>query len=228
MTETVDRLAMAAEADGLMVLGGLVAASGPIPSAPDGTRTLVLIGWGGGGNWQTFQASPEFVDGLPDPLDRWTKRVVDPIAGPFNARPLYPSEGPPWYPFQACALAAGIAYRSPIGLLIHPRYGLWHSYRAALALPDELALEPVTPEASPCDSCSDRPCLSACPIGAYRADGFDVQACRAHVGAESGVACRDDGCFSRNACPVGVEWHNSSDQIRFHQRAFLASAIASA
>lgn len=228
MIDAIDRLTVAIEAEGLMVLGGLSTASGPIPGAPDGTRTLILVGWGGGQNWPIFAASSEFGDGLPDPLDRWTKRVVDRIAEPFEAQPLYPSDGPPWYPFQAWALAAGIGFRSPIGLLIHPKYGLWHSYRAALAFTDAFALDPVTPGASPCDSCLDRPCLSACPIGAYRPDGFDVLGCRTHVGSDPGVACRDDGCFSRNACPVGIEWRNSSDQIRFHQRAFLASEIASA
>lgn len=220
-------IAMAVDAAGFAVLGRLGGEDAAISTAPAGTRTLLLIGWGGGARWPLFQASPEYADGKADPLDRWTKRIVDRLAAELAARPLYPSDGPPWYPFQSWAIAAGVAYPSPIGLLIHPTYGLWHSYRAALAFERDVAVATRAPEASPCDTCIAQPCLSACPIGAYGPDRFDVTACRTHVASRSGEACLNGGCIARDACPVGREWRNSSDQIRFHQRAFVASSLGS-
>lgn len=213
--------------EGLTVLGGLSGNVGSIPGAPDGTRSLALLGWAGGDQWPIFAASPEYSDGRPHPLDRWTKRIVDRLAGDLGAQALYPSDGPPWYPFQRWAMAAGIGFPSPIGLLIHPRFGLWHSYRAALAFSEETAV-PFGPPASgvnPCETCIDRPCLTTCPVGAYGPERFDVRGCRAHVAGPSGDLCRTEGCLARNACPVGLEWRNSPAQIRFHQDAFLKSDL---
>lgn len=221
-------IAAAVDKAGFIVLGRLGDTHPALSSAPEGTQMLLLIGWGGGGRWSLFQASPEYGDGQPDPLDRWTKRVVDALARQLGARPLYPSDGPPWYPFQSWAMATGTAYPSPVGLLIHPTFGLWHSYRAALAFERDLAVELAPSGPSPCVTCAAQPCLSACPIDAYGPDRFDVTACRTYVASATGRACLEGGCFVRDACPVGREWRNSEDQIRFHQRAFARSSLASA
>ena len=56
----------------------------------------------------------------------------------------------------------------------HPELGLWHAYRGALAFAERLALAPVEPVASPCDDCAGKPCLAACPVGAFAASRYDV------------------------------------------------------
>ncbi len=219
-------IAPVVDAAGFIVLGRLGDDHAGLASAPEGTQTLILIGWGGGERWPLFQASPEYGDGRPDPLDRWTKRVVDDLAARLGARPLYPSDGPPWFPFQSWALAAGVAYPSPIGLLIHPIYGLWHSYRAALVFERDVTVDFGPTQPVPCATCIAQPCLSACPIDAYGPNRFDVAACRTYVASEPKRQCLDGGCGARNACPVGREWRNSDDQIRFHQRAFALKSLA--
>lgn len=216
-------IAATVDAAGFVVLGRLGDGHATLSSAPEGTRTLLLIGWGGGSRWPLFRSSPEYHDGRPDPLDRWTQRIVDDLSATLGAHPLYPSDGPPWYPFQSWAVAAGVAYPSPIGLLIHPVYGLWHSYRAALAFERDVAVDLPAAGPSPCTTCMTQPCLSSCPIDAYGPNRFDAARCRTHVGSELGRSCLFDGCLARNACPVGSKWRNSDDQIRFHQRAFLQS-----
>ena len=209
---------------GIMVLGGFHPPEQDAPEVPDGVATLMLIGWAGPAPWALFAASAEMADGAPDPLDRWTRRIVDALAQEFGARALYPFGGPPWQPFQAWALAAGIAHKSPIGLLIHPRYGLWHNYRAALGFPTAVTLPPREAASSPCDTCATQPCLSACPVDAFSATGFAVDACRTHVRG-AGSPCRDNGCLARDACPVGRQWRYSPEQVAFHQRAFLGPAL---
>jgi epoxyqueuosine reductase QueG len=105
-------------------------------------------------------------------------------------------------------------------MLIHPRIGLWHAWRGVLAFAERLALAPVEPVASPCDGCAAKPCLTACPVGAFTASGYDVAACVAHLDSGSGGACLAGGCLARLACPVGSEHRYAPPAAAFHMAAF--------
>ena len=182
--------------------------------------TLVLLGVTGDIGWSGFAASPEAADGMADPLDRWSRRVIDALAARVGGTALYPFGGPPWHPFQRWAMRAEPVHPSPLGILIHPDWGLWHSYRGALALPERLALPPPDLRASPCADCTARPCLGACPVGAFTASGYDVAGCAAHIAAPVGAECMSEGCRARHACPVGVAHRHAAAQAGFHMRAF--------
>ncbi|MBV9914409.1 MAG: hypothetical protein JOZ93_17655, partial [Sinobacteraceae bacterium] len=127
--------------------------------------TLVMIGFTSVGHWQSFANSPEYRDGRADPLDRWSRRVIDALAGELGGRALYPFGGPPWWPFQRWARRALALHVSPLGVLIDPIFGLWHSYRGALALTTEVALPTPVPWQNPCEHCQAKPCLHTCPVG---------------------------------------------------------------
>jgi hypothetical protein len=116
---------------------------------------------------------------------------------------------------------------SPIGLLIHETFGLWHAYRGGLSLSERIALPPAEPRARPCDRCADQPCLSACPVQAFRAGSFDLDACVGHVLSAAGTDCRENGCRARRACPIGPQFRYVPEQARFHMRAFLRSVTGS-
>ena len=94
---------------------------GPGDGAPEGTGTLVLLGPAGPEFWQAFRGSAELADGGPDPLDRWSARVIGGLADALGAVALFPFGGPPWRPFTAWARASGEAWVSPVGLLVHAR-----------------------------------------------------------------------------------------------------------
>ena len=190
----------------------------PVPAA-----TLVLLGWIGGEGWRTFADSPEAGDGACNPLDRWSRRVIDGIAAALDATPLYPFAGPPWLPFQRWAQRGDQVFVSPLGILIHPDWGLRHSYRGALAFRECLDLEPAPRRLSPCESCADKPCLTRCPVSAFSGDGYDVARCRTHLSSPAGAACMEGGCLARNACPIGTPHRYGSAQAAFHMRAFLGS-----
>ena len=100
-----------------------------------------------------------------------------------------PSAARHYWPFQQWARRAEPVHPSPIGILIHPRYGLWHSYRGALAFRQALPFPEPAAIPSPCDSCRERWCLKACPVGAFSSAGYDVAACVAHVKSASGADC---------------------------------------
>ncbi len=200
------------------------------PRAEDGIAgaALVLLGFAGNIGWAAFAASPEAGDGAPDPLDRWSRRVIDALAASLSGTALYPFDGPPWHPFQHWAQRAEPVHPSPLGILIHPDWGLWHSYRGAIALAEWIDLPPPDPRPSPCDTCETRPCLSACPVGAFGAAGYDVGGCAAHIASVAGNDCMASGCAARRACPVGAAHRYGAAQAGFHMRAFRASRASSA
>jgi hypothetical protein len=185
--------------------------------------TIALVGLAGRRGWAAFSGSPEAQDGVADPLDRWSRRVVDTLAAELGARALYPFGGPPHRPFQRWARRAQPMHPSPLGLLIHRRDGLWRGYRGALAFAERLAIPRRRAAASPCEACVARPCLSACPVGAFASDGYDVGACASHLRRPEGRACMEGGCLARRACPVGAERAHEPTQAAFHMRAFLAA-----
>ena len=184
------------------------------------TGTVVLVGFTGSVQWPAFAASVEARDGLSHPLDRWSERVVGRLAAEFGAHAAYPS-GTPALPFQQLAMRCEAVHPSPVGLLIHPQWGLWHAYRGALILPGRLALPASPVQASPCATCAGRPCLSGCPVAAFGATGFDLPACVAHVTTPAGGACIERGCRAREACPVGAEHRYLPAQMRFHMQAYV-------
>ena len=176
-----------------------------VPDFSDDTpvATLVLIGWTGGQQWPAFAASSEFRDGRPHPLDRWSRRWIDAAAAALDAIAYYPFGGPPHHDFPRWALRAEPVARSPIGLLIHPKWGLWHAWRGALGFRQHLPLTEIANEPAPCERCADLPCLTSCPVAAFSPDGrYDVAACHAYLREPAGEACLASSCAARRTCPV--------------------------
>jgi hypothetical protein len=238
-----DQLCRRAAAIGLAVRGAFHPAPGEL-SAVAGVAepgTVVLLGFTGGDQWSVFQDSREARDGLGHPLDRWSQRVIGVLARELGAADFYPSGSPSSpLPFQRLARRCEPVYPSPIGLLIHETYGLWHAYRGGLCLQERIALPPLRPlsplrspsplpqQESPCERCSDRPCLTACPVHAFANGSFDLDACVNHVLSTAGADCRDNGCLARRACPVGPQFRYAPPQARFHMRAFLGAIAGDA
>ncbi len=186
-----------------------------------GVGWLLLLGAVGGSLWSRFAASPEAGDGQANPLDRWSLRVVTGLAERLSARPFFPFGGPPYLPFLGWAQKAEGLHPSPLGMLIHPRHGLWHSYRGALAFAAAPAdWQPQAAKPSPCPACS-RPCLETCPVGAFTPEGYDAARCRGYLASAAGEACMTGGCLARRACPVAGDLAYDRDQSEFHMRAFL-------
>jgi hypothetical protein len=217
----VENVFSAIERVGLVPRGALLLQESERVGALADLRTVILAGMAGREGWGAFAASPEARDGLADPLDRWSRRVLEALAGELGARALFPFGGPPFLPFQQWARRAEPVHPSPIGILIHPRFGLWHSYCGALAFREALDVPEPAAVASPCDSCAGRWCLSGCPVGAFSGAGYNVAACAGHLKSAAGADCMSFGCRARGACPVGAEHVYGPEQANFIMRAFL-------
>lgn len=201
----MDGLDTALHAFGLRQLG----------DCPDGADTITLIGPDEPRFWDIFCHSPEYQDGLPDPLDRWSRRVLTRISEQLEALALFPFGGPPYAPFFTWAVGSGQSWSSPIGFLVHAEAGLFVSFRGALRWAGHGS---VTKHTKPCNSCA-QPCATACPVDAF-ADGYDVAACKTHVKSDAGEDCRTKGCLARRACPIG-QGTRLPAQAAFHMEAFL-------
>jgi hypothetical protein len=207
---------------GLSLRGGLhPAASDGMPALPDGrpVATLVLLGFVGRSGWDSFAAAPEAADGQADPLDRWSSRIIGALAMRFEAIAVFPFGGPPYLPFGRWAQRAEPVHPSPLGLLIHPDWGLWHSYRGALGFAERLDLPAPDRRASPCIGCA-RPCLTTCPVGAFGPAGYDVPRCVTLLDGPAGDDCLSGGCLARRACPVAPAAQYGPAQAAFHMAAF--------
>lgn len=197
---------------GLQVLGHCAVTE----DDPFDAGTIILIGPDEPGFWPVFTASKEYTNDKPDPLDRWSQRVLSEVAGQNGAQAVFPFGGPPFHPFHSWAVRTGRFWSSPIGFLVHDTAGLFVSFRGALVVPETLA---STPSPNPCLTCADTPCATACPVGAFT-DGYDVAACKSHLAAPAGTDCMSDGCRARRACPVG-QGNRLPAQAAFHMQAFL-------
>lgn len=183
----------------------------------EGEETILLLSPAEPGFWAHLKASPEWADGAPDPIDRWSARVIGALAATHGGRALFPFGGPPHHPFYSWAIASGRFFAAPIRLLVHPDMGLWASLRGAIALPGHLPLPALA--AHPCTACP-APCTTACPVGALGRTGYDVPACHDFLNTAEAESCLSGGCLARRACPAGASYGRLAEQSAWHMRHF--------
>ncbi|EJN03972.1 hypothetical protein [Phyllobacterium sp. YR531] len=182
------------------------------------SKSVIMVGHFGSAIWPHFVEWRRTHSNVTDPLDTWSKEVLFNVASQVGAIAVFPSDQP-YQPFQQWAKRAEGLTASPLGLLIHPQYGLWHAFRGALLFDYEIEMPQPSSLTHPCDICLEKPCLSACPVNAFSENSFEVGRCRDYLSSQ-GFECMDNGCKARLACPVGQEHAYLQDQQRFHMSAF--------
>lgn len=188
----------------------------------DKYKSIALLSHDPSRFWPIFSKSQQSNDGLPDPIDRWSKKTISDIANNVEGFAVFPFDASPYHPFSTWAQRAGVAWQSPAGLLVHADYGLWISFRGAVAI--EILSDKRMGLKSPCETCQ-RPCLQACPVNALSTGAFDYQTCLSHVRAVEGVDCANFGCIARRACPVGQHFAPPPQQVRVHMKSFARELI---
>jgi len=188
--------------------------------APDRACRFVLL-IGNAGPSMFFRFTRERTS-EKESLDAWTRRDLEPLAEDFGGRAVFPFDRP-HLPFLTWTARSGAGFTSPLGMSIHPVYGLWYALRAAILLPVVPDLPRRSAGDHPCGTCAGKPCLTACPATAFSEGRYDVARCAGHLRTPDGAACMDNGCMARHACPVGQNYRHSTVQAGFHMRAFLAA-----
>lgn len=224
----LEKIASRLAESGLILRGGFNFSQGDAAPAGQGrraARSVVLVGNAGDAFWPHFQA---WLAGQPadlaNPLDAWSCQVLEEVATPVESRVIMPNDKP-YAPFQQWAMRAEGLRPSPLGILMHPSFGLWHAYRGALLFDRKIAAEDLGEPAEMvihlCDLCSEKPCLNSCPVGAFGKQ-FDSGACYSHIASAGGHTCMEGGCVARNACP--------HDKFRYREalQAFLMASFRTA
>ncbi|MBE1282891.1 MAG: ferredoxin [Rhodobacteraceae bacterium] len=215
-----DRIKRAAQAHGLEIYGALHPDETEVKMISGGT--LILLGTGTG-FWPLFKASSEALDHAPDPIDRWSTRILGDLAHMFKGDPYFPFGGPPYTPFINWALASGRCFPSPAGPMVHDRMGMLISFRGALHLPFKFDIPAPLLPVSPCDSCVDKPCTTTCPVGAMNLSGtYGLQDCYDFLETPAGSECMEIGCIARRACPLSQNAGRNPEQTSHHMRYFKA------
>jgi hypothetical protein len=221
--QVVDKVSSTLAVNGLIARGGFN--FGPDESRPDGqpgqpARSVLLIGNAGAAYWPHFvrwrrAQAPD----IANPLDTWCREIIGAVAEMVGARAVSPSDKP-YLPFQQWAMRAEGLKPSPLGILMHPEYGLWHAYRGALLFDHQISYRQAGEENHLCNACTGKPCMKSCPVDAYSVEGFAYEACLAHVRGAAGQPCRSGGCLDRNACPYGTDYRYPAEVQAFHMKAF--------
>lgn len=189
-----------------------------------GGRSVVVVASGGRSFWERMVGTGHsYLVPAPGfhPIDERTRELVESerdrlAARGHRAELLYPFERSP-IDFVALGELAGLGVRSPVvPLLLHPEYGPWISFRAALVLEEPLPVSGPLDEFEPCSECA-APCLCACPAEAVARAGEKNDAhCAEH---RSAGGCQH-GCDVRGACVYGRA-HRYGKEERAFRNAYV-------
>jgi epoxyqueuosine reductase len=229
VTDPLDPFREAVALHGLQLVGAVdvararslhVPAVGGADPLGDATRTVLVVASGGRTFWERL---PPDLRGQEHPIDEAGARAIRDALGrlPGAARVLVPPDTDR-FDLRRLAEAAGLGVVSPhLQLLLHPVHGPWVSVRGLVAL--DVVVPSSAPLAwDPCGPCA-RPCLDACPVGAYgRTAPFDVGRCADHrLREESPPRHCASRCHARDACVVGPEHRYGDVEMRHRHRAGL-------
>lgn len=180
---------------------------------PEQYNSLILIAHAGQSLWPHFTEHQKNHPKSFNPIDDYSIQSSTEILatlGDQNPLFLYPNTNVSLFPFLE---QTGWGFSSPVGILIHPQFGLWWAIRSFIATKLILTPSQALSDIHPCTLCVEKPCLSSCPVQATQISGLDFKLCSETRLKES--SCGND-CAARLACPIGQNFTYSEEQRRYH------------
>ncbi len=192
--------------------------------------SLAVIANAGPGFWGALEKSP-LLHNAENPIDALSLNVALQLIDMMQLRAsqthhkiLYPSTHN--IPLMQLGNLLGWTHASsPLGLGLHHEYGPWFAYRCVFyfegAIPAIFQVGKTNDMTSPCLSCKDTPCVSACPTQAVSSIAdFDIKRCSDYQQLENTTCAQS--CHARNACPVGATYRYSLAQQAHHTEFAIA------
>lgn len=170
---------------------------------------ICLIASGGRELWKHLKHPLEISQ---NPIEKYSIELIknfDP-----NAVILFPNEDF-HFPLQKLGRLLNLSTPSPLGLDLNVEYGIWFAFRGAFITKKKVDLTTPLNAISPCENCSEKPCIKNCPAKATKSNtAFNVNKCNDYrVSAESICA---DKCLARLSCPYKIEHQYSAEQTKYH------------
>ena len=178
-----------------------------------GAWSLILFGNGGPTFWRAFKRHGPAGE---HPVDAFSRQVVSEFMArrfpDLGFRFLYP--GTSVVPLQSLGMLAGWHHESPMKVGINDTWGLWYAYRALVLVDTALPSSPPVSSVSPCVTCTDKPCIAACPSGALDQADMRLERCIDFRLQDDSVCSHQ--CLARWACPVAPERRYDAEQVEYH------------
>ena len=181
-------------------------------------QSIVVFGNYGRGLWEAFlndiKQHPQHLSQHQHPLDDFVLRNIqksDPSPPSSRRWIRCAADEKTFVDFRMLAHHAGLGCISPVGLLIHPEFGLWTGFRAALLSTQKIPLSP--PSVDVCTSCATKVCISSCPAQAVQTTGWSVQKCADFH--QQSTLCHGR-CHARLECPIGSSYKHGKLQHEYH------------
>jgi epoxyqueuosine reductase len=186
--------------------------AGHVANLGDYTQ-LLLIAHGGKRMWEGVTKSGMTSE---HPVDDYSVRTVRQIMESeypqIKAEFIYPGDA--LIGLRDLGGLAGWHHASPFRVGIHVEWGTWFAYRTVVLTDTNFTPTPSSSGPSPCDSCSDKPCIAVCPAKAVAEDDLNLEQCLDYR-LQQNTNCADK-CLSRLACPVGSEHRYVKEQLNYH------------
>lgn len=170
-------------------------------------RQLILIGHGGKTLWASLKASGINSE---DPIDDFSSEKLRQALAGHRHTLIYPAKDS--VGLQTLGKLAGWHHTSPFMVGINQSWGSWFAYRAVALSDTDFVPTPPLVSVSPCGTCQDQPCISACPAQAVSDSAFDLNKCVTYRKQATSL-CRET-CLARISCPVASEHRYDDEQIR--------------
>lgn len=181
----------------------------------DDTEFSQLILFGHAGR-QLWSAIGSMRSSSPDPVDDFSRGVVEQFFAQtlpqHQYQIIYPGSQP--IGLQRLGELAGWHHDSPFRIGINRDWGSWFAYRVAVIADTNLVPSEKIETLSPCVSCTQKPCISACPAEAMKEGTLALDAC-VNYRLTNDSLCKQT-CLSRITCPVAQQHRYSEEQIRYH------------
>jgi len=181
-----------------------------------GSSRLALVVASSRRSWSPFLRALAREAGLRDaehPFDRWAASRIERAAARLGRRyeVRYPWErGERRLAMVRLAELAGLGWRSPAELLVHPELGPWLGLRAVVVVEAAPSARETVLGPSPCEGCA-APCRQALQV----ALSADTEGASLRAGSAAGEGWRR-WLAVRDACPVGRAWRYGEAQIGYH------------
>ena len=178
-------------------------------------QQLIVFAHAGKKMWQALQDSP--FQAVTNPIDSFSKHTVQQYLKhehpEVEYQVVYPDEQQ-IIPLQKLGFLAGWHHESPFRIGINQTYGSWFAYRVVVLANTNLTPTQTITAPSPCENCTDKPCITVCPAEALTTGNLSLQTCLNYRLKEHSK-CQTT-CLSRIRCSIANEHRYSHEQIQYH------------